>query len=116
MINGTKVICLVGSTKFTEQMLIKQWELTTQGVVALGWCTLPNSYTEGKTEDHIAEKEGVRDTVNEVHLRKIDISDEVLVVNVNGYMGEDTLREIRYAEGHNKPVRFLEKDWRRGIL
>lgn len=108
MIGSTKVICLCGSTRFTEQMLMKQWELTTNGYVVLGWCSLPTSYTQGVAEDHIAEKEGIRDVVNEMHLRKIDISDEVLVINVEGYMGDDTKREIRYAASKGIPISYLE--------
>jgi hypothetical protein len=100
-----KVICLCGSTRFTEQMLIKQWELTKQGYIVLTWCALPDSYFSGS---HIGDHEGVNEIVDEVHKRKIDIADEVLVLNIGGYIGESTRSEIDYAEAHGKPVRFFE--------
>lgn len=100
-----KVITLCGSTKFTKQMLIKQWELTKQGYVVLTWCVLPESYCKGS---NIAEKENVEEIVDEVHKRKIDLSDEIFVINVNDYIGDSTKSEIEYAIKHNKPVRWLE--------
>jgi len=106
MINGTKIICLCGSTRFTEQMLIKQWELTKQGNVVLGWCILPEGYFQG--EAHGAEQEGVKEIVDNTHLRKIDLADEVFVLNIGGYIGESTRNEITYAEQRNKVVRYLQ--------
>jgi hypothetical protein len=108
MINGAKVICLCGSNRFTEQMLIKQWELTKQGHVVLGWCALPGWYFRGEDKAHIGEQEGVKEIVDKVHLRKIDLSDEVFVVNIGGYIGESTRNEIRYAIKTGKLVYYQE--------
>jgi hypothetical protein len=47
--------------------------------------------------------------LGELHKRKIDISDEILVLNVGGYIGKSTQSEIKYARQHGKNVRFLEK-------
>jgi len=47
--------------------------------------------------------------LDELHLRKIDLADEVLVLNVGGYIGESTGRELAYARAQNKPIRFLEE-------
>ena len=106
-----RVICLCGSTRFTEQMLVKQWELTKQGHVVLSWCALPDSYfaSAGFDKGHIGNKEGVKDIVDEVHKRKIDLCDEVLVLNIGGYIGESTRSEIEYAKAHEKPVHYLEE-------
>lgn len=41
-----------------------------------------------------------------LHLQKIDLADEVLVVNPGGYIGDSTRREINYALSHGKPVRY----------
>ena len=102
----TKIICLCGSTRFTDEMLVKQWELTKQGHVVLTWCVLPNSYfTQGS---NLAEKENVKDIVDETHKRKIDLSDEILVININDYVGDSTKSEIAYAIQHNKPVKWLK--------
>lgn len=109
MINGTKVICLSGSTRFTSEMLMITWQCAKQGVIALGWSVLPTNHNADGTEidHHLAEKEGVAELLDELHLRKIDLSDEVWVVNVNGYIGDGTRREIAYAEEHDKAIRYL---------
>ena len=106
MINGAKVICLCGSTRFTREMLIKQWELTKQGNVVLSWCVLPDDYFQEAT--HGAEQEGVKEIVDTVHTRKIDLADKVFVINVDGYIGESTTKEVQYALAHGKPVEYLE--------
>jgi hypothetical protein len=103
-----KVICLCGSTRFTEQMLIKQWELTKQGIIVLTWCALPDSYFQSEDKFHIGDQEGVKQIVDEVHKRKIDLSDEVLVLNIGGYIGESTRSEIEYAKAMGIPVKYLE--------
>lgn len=111
-----KIICLCGSTRFTEQMLIKQWELTKQGNIVLSWCALPDSYFAGEDKNHIGDQEGVKQIVDEVHKRKIDLADEVFVINVDGYVGESTRSEIKYAIEHGKPIRWLEPDSSEAIL
>ena len=103
-----KIICLCGSTRFTEQMLIKQWELTKQGYIVLSWCALPDSYFLGKGKSHIGDREGVKEIVDEVHKRKIDLSDEIFVLNINGYIGKSTRSEIEYARKHSKIIIYLE--------
>lgn len=107
MINGTKVICFCGSSRFTFEMMMLTWEYAKQGVVALGWYIKPIS--EGEQDHHLAEKEGCAELFDELHLRKIDLSDEVHVVNVNGYYGDSTKKEIAYAESQGKPVKYLFK-------
>lgn len=46
--------------------------------------------------------------LDELHLRKIDLADEVLILNVGGYVGESTARELDYARRSAKRVRWLE--------
>jgi len=48
--------------------------------------------------------------MDNLHLRKIDLSDEIFVVNVDGYIGESTAREIKYAEKIGLNVRYFGKD------
>ncbi len=107
MIKDTKVICLCGSTRFTNEMLIKQWELTKQGNVVLSWCALPDNYFKGEDKTHIGDQEGVKEIVDRVHLRKIDLADEVLVINLDGYIGESTTNEINYAKSQGKLISYL---------
>jgi hypothetical protein len=103
-----KIICLCGSTRFTKQMLIKQWELTKQGYIVLSWCALPDDYFKTEDKNHIGDQEGVKALVDEIHKRKIDLADEVLILNIGGYIGESTRSELEYAKTHNKVIKFLE--------
>ncbi len=103
-----KVVCLCGSTRFTREMLIKQWELTKQGYIVLTWCALPDDYYQGEDTAHIGDQEGVKEAIDELHKRKIDLSDKVFVINVEGYIGSSTRSEIDYAVSHGKPVEYLE--------
>ena len=105
-----KIICLCGSTRFTGEMLIKQWELTKQGYVVLSWCALPDYYFQSEDTAHIGDQEGVKELVDEVHKRKIDLSDEVFVLNIGGYIGDSTRGEIEYARKIGKPVKFQEPE------
>lgn len=109
MIYEGKIICLSGSTRYTAEMMMLTWELAKRGIVALGWCILPSNHGPDGSEidHHLAEKEGIADKLDELHLRKIDLSDEVWVVNVDEYIGAGTQREILYALAHDKPVRYL---------
>ena len=103
-----KIICLCGSTRFTEIMLVKQWELTKTGYIVLSWCALPNWYFSGPDTAHIGDQEGVKEIVDEVHKRKIDLSDEVLILNIDGYIGESTRSELDYAISQGKTIRYEE--------
>jgi len=98
------IVCLCGSTRFWEKYLEVGWELTLQGkiVFAVGVCK--------HAEDHGGEALGqdVADRLDELHKRKIDLSDTVFVLNVGGYIGESTRSEIEYAEKIGKPVEYLE--------
>ena len=50
-----------------------------------------------------------KEMLDYMHKRKIDMSDEIFVINVGGYIGESTKSEIEYAKKHNKKVNYLEK-------
>lgn len=49
-----------------------------------------------------------KEALDELHKRKIDLCDEVLVLNVGGYVGDSTRSEVEYAESIKKTVRWLE--------
>jgi hypothetical protein len=103
----TKVVCFCGSTRFADHFMIKRWELEKQGIITFGINILPNNYfAEGNA--HGAEQEGVKDILDELHQRKIDLSDEVFILNVGGYIGESTRKELNYALKIGKPVKYLE--------
>ncbi len=110
MIKGVEVVTLCGSTRFTREMMLKEWELTKQGKVVMGWCVLPTNHEADGTEidHHLAEKEGVHEILDEMHKRKIDLSDRIHVMNIGGYIGEHTASEITYASQCGKEITFEE--------
>lgn len=104
-----RIVCLCGSTRFIAEMACIAWGLERdEGYITLGLHLLPDNYP-GVQPDHMAEAEGRKEHFDELHKRKIDLADEVLVVNIGGYIGESTRSEINYAITHNKPVKYLEK-------
>ena len=76
----------------------------------LSWCALPESYPRGKDRNHIGDQEGVKELVDKIHLRKIDLADEVMIINIAGYIGESTRNELNYARKEKKIIRFLEPE------
>ena len=98
------IVCLCGSTRFMDAFFEAGWELTLKGIIVLsvGVCK--------HADDHGGEALGqdVADALDELHLRKIDLADWVLVLNVGGYIGESTRREIQYAESIGTRVQYLE--------
>jgi hypothetical protein len=104
-----KVVCFCGSTRFAEWFMIKRWELEKQGIITFGINILPDGYFEGEGH-HGAEQEGVKHILDELHKRKIDLSDEVFILNVGGYIGESTRNELEYAKSIGKPVFYLEPE------
>ena len=102
MINGFKVITLCGSTRFKEEFLEAQKRLTLEGniVISVGLF--------GHSGDDVVWTEGVKDMLDRQHLAKIDLADEIFVVNVGGYIGDSTRREIAYAEYKGKTIAYLE--------
>lgn len=117
MTGRPKIICLCGSTRFIELFAVKTWELELEGFIVLGCTLLPDWYCAG-VQHHFAEAEGVKEPPepwlvirrqrDEHHLRKIDLADEVLVLNRHGYIGDSTRREIEYAIQAGKPVLYIE--------
>lgn len=79
--------------------------------MATGLHLLPDWYIENNDiveNHHLAEQENVAHVLDELHLRKIDGYDCVIVVNPNNYIGERTAIEIEYAKSKDKPVFYWE--------
>ena len=107
----TKIVVLCGSSKFTDVMAVCSWLIEKEErAITMGLHLLPSWYGEKPIKSHLAEYEGVAEQFNELHLRKIDIADEIFVVNVSGYIGDDTRREIGYAESKNLRIRYFTDD------
>lgn len=98
------IVCLCGSTRFADKFFEIGWELTLEDKIVLSIGVVKHA------EHHGAEVLGqdVADRLDELHLRKIDLADEVWILNVGGYIGSSTAKEIRYAHQTRKPLRFLE--------
>jgi len=89
-------------------MAVIAWQLERdEHAITLGLHLVPQWYAED-ISDHLAEHQGCANEMDELHLRKIDISDEIYVVNWRGYIGESTKREIEYAKTTGKRIRSLE--------
>jgi hypothetical protein len=102
MIGNYKIITLCGSTRFKEQFLEVQKRLTLDG------CIVISVGLFGHSGDEDVWKPGVKEMLDEMHLRKIDLADEIFVINVGSHIGESTRREIAYAIKTGKKVNYLE--------
>ena len=102
MINGYKIITLCGSTKFKDEFIQIQKELTLAGniVVSVGLF--------GHSGDKEVWENNTKQMLDDMHKAKIDLADEIFVINKNGYIGESTKSEIEYALKQGKSVRYLE--------
>ena len=103
MVGKYKVITLCGSTRFKDAYLETQKRLTLEGniVISVGLF--------GHSGDDEVWKPGTKEMLDDMHKRKIDMADEIFVINVGGYIGESTRSEIEYAKATGKTVKYLEK-------
>jgi hypothetical protein len=102
MIGKYKIITLCGSTKFKDEFIEEQKRLTLEGniVISVG--------LYGHSGDNEVWSHETKEMLDDMHKRKIDLADEIFVINVGGYIGSSTRSEIDYATITNKPVRYLE--------
>ena len=61
-----------------------------------------------KSDDGLGITPEQKMALDELHKRKIDLADRVLVLNVGGYIGDSTRSEIRHAQEIGKPIDYLE--------
>ena len=99
-----KVITLCGSTKFKDEFMAVQKKLTLDGniVISLGLF--------GHSGDNEVWAEETKKMLNDMHKRKIDMSDEIFIINVGGYVGDSTKSEIEYAKSKGLPIRYYENN------
>lgn len=105
-----EIVCICGSTRFATEMHAANRELTFAGaiVVAPGVFTHAESRSSAMAEVARSITSEQKAALDELHRRKIDLADRVLVVNPGGYIGESTCREIAYATAAGKPVAFTD--------
>ena len=102
MVGRYKVITLCGSTRFKDEFIETQKRLSLQGniVISVGLF--------GHSGDKEVWQDGVKEMLDDMHKRKIDMADSIYVINVGGYIGSSTRSEIEYAIAHGETVEYLE--------
>ena len=104
------VVTLCGSTRFKDAFLVAQKQLTLEGNIVISVGLFGHS---GDREVWETMEEGTltktKEMLDDMHKRKIDMADEIFVINVGGYIGESTRSEIAYARAHKKRIRYLEE-------
>jgi hypothetical protein len=107
MIDRPIIVCLCGSTRFYDAFQRANYEETMAGRIVLSVGFYPHSsHVHGEGVGCTPEQ---KDMLDELHKRKIDLADEILVLNVVGYVGDSTASEIAYAREHGKPIRWLNE-------
>lgn len=104
MVGNYKVITLCGSTRFKEDFTRVQKQLTLEGniVISVGLF----GHADGEYQTVLTDE--VKVMLDDMHKRKIDMADEIYVVNKNGYIGSSTKSEIEYATATGKKINYME--------
>ena len=109
MVGKYKVVTLCGSTRFKDEFMKVQKELTLKGYIVISVGLFGHS---GDSEVWKNIDEGTltktKEMLDDMHKRKIDMSDEIFVINVDGYIGDSTKSEIEYAKKTGKKIKYLE--------
>lgn len=111
-----RIVCLCGSTRFYQAFQEANYRETMAGKIVL---SVGFYRPSPQSESEVARYQGTHGeswgctpepkiALDVLHKQKIDLADEVLVLNIGGYIGESTRSEIRHAIDRNKPIRFLE--------
>lgn len=109
MIKNYKVITLCGSTRFKDEFMKVQKDLTLKGniVISVGLFSHSGDDEVWKNMDE-GTLTKTKEMLEDMHKRKIDMADEIFVINVDGYIGDSTKSEIEYATKTGKKVNYLE--------
>lgn len=94
------IVCLCGSTRFKELFEQKNKEFTLAGYIVLTVGFFMHADSERVTI-------GMKERLDELHKRKIDLADQVYIINPDGYIGDSTRSEIEYAEKNGKNIHYL---------
>ena len=110
MVGKYKVITLCGSTRFKDAFMEANKRLTLEGNIVISVGLFGHA---GDAEVWENMDEGTltrtKEMLDDMHKRKIDMADEIFVINVGGYIGDSTRSEIAYAQQTGKGVRYLEE-------
>ena len=96
------IVCLCGSTRFSEAFREANLRETLAGKIVL------SIGADFKSDDALGLTAEDKHRLDALHLRKIELADEVLFLNVGGYLGRSSLIEYFYAANIGKEIRLLE--------
>ncbi len=100
-----KVITLCGSTKFKDEFIEVQKRLTMEGIIVISVGLF--GHADGDYQTVLTEE--VKVMLDDMHKKKIDMADEIFVINKGGYIGSSTNSEIEYAMGTGKKINYFEE-------
>lgn len=103
MVGKFEVVTLCGSTKFKDDFIKAQEYLTLTGHIVLSVGLF--GHADNKFDTVITPE--VKTMLDDIHKRKIDMSDSIFVINRNDYIGESTRSEIEYAKNKGKTVSYM---------
>jgi hypothetical protein len=103
-----KIVCLCGSTRFHKEFVKANYDETMAGSIVLSVGFYPHASGEIHGEE-IGATPAQKQALDDLHFRKIELADEILVLNVGGYIGLSTGREIYHALTQGKLVRYLQE-------
>lgn len=104
------IVCLCGSTRFYDEYQQAYYDLTMRGEIVLSVGFYPHATAESGHGEGVGHDSAQKASLDELHKRKIDLADYVLVVSdESGYFGESTAGEIGYAHQQGKPVAYLHE-------
>jgi hypothetical protein len=116
MESKSTVVCLCGSSKFAEQHQQVMMDETLKGNIVIpmglyGHADFPKGAKAACSDADEGDK--VKQMLDKLHFAKIDMADEIFVVDVAGYIGSSTSREIEYANSNGKNVRYYSREYER---
>ena len=104
MVGNYPVITLCGSTRYKDDFIEAQSQLTLDGNIVLS----VGLFGHADGIDFTPETKAMLD---DIHKRKIDMSDAIYVINRDGYIGDSTRSEINYAKDHNKQIYYMFEEY-----
>lgn len=101
-----KVITLCGSTKFKDEFMKAQKQLTLEGYIVISVGLF------GHSGDNEVWNDGIKEMLDDMHKKKIDMADSIMVIDVDNYIGTSTRNEIEYARLKGKNIYFYSQtEW-----
>lgn len=96
-----KIICLCGSTRFMDAFRSENLRLTLEGNIIL------TVGCDTKSDEELKISAEKKTELDQLHLKKIEMADEVRIINVGGYVGSSTAREYAYSRWIGKSLSFM---------